>query len=115
MIAVYYDSGKAQWKYELENAEYDHIIKNVLQDYSDLTEAFDESLEILRDLAVIDDEEMDEDDEFDQMVAVAFLWHYFNTLCDEADRIEGDIVIIESEDGTDVTVMPASAVDIEKE
>ncbi len=110
MIAVYYDSGKAQWKYELEDAEYDEIIKNVLDGTTDLTEAFNESLEILRDLAVLADDELDEDDEFDQGVAVAFLWHYFNHIVEGDDRIEGDIAVFEAEDGTGVTVMPASAV-----
>ena len=111
MITVYYKSGAAQWKYELEDAEHDYIIKNVLEDSPDLTEMFDDSLEILRDISAMDEDEMDEEDEIDQTIAVAFIWHYFNHLAEGADRIEGDIVVIEEEDGAGVTVMPAAAID----
>jgi hypothetical protein len=108
MITVYYKSGSAQWKYELDEAEHDYIIKNVLEDAPDLAEMFDDSLEILRDVSAIDEAEMEEDDEIDQTIAVSFLWHYFNHLVDADDRIEGDIVLIEDEDGTGVTVLPAN-------
>jgi hypothetical protein len=108
MIAVYYKSGSTQWKYELDEAEYDYVIKNVLEDNPDTGEMFDDSLEILRDVSAMDESEMDEDDEVDQTVAVSFLWHYFNHLVEADDRIEGDIVIIEDEDGTGISVLPAS-------
>ena len=42
MITVYYKSGNAQWKYELEQSEYDYIIKNILDDEPDLQEMFDD-------------------------------------------------------------------------
>jgi hypothetical protein len=108
MVTVYYKSGNAQWKYELDDAEHDYIIKNILEDNPDPHEMFDDSLEILRDVSAIDEEEMDEDDEIDQTIAVAFLWHYFNNLADGDERIQGDIVIIEDEDGTGLTVLPAT-------
>jgi hypothetical protein len=108
MITVYYKSGSAQWKYELDDAEHDYVIKNVLEDNPDIAEMFDDSLEILRDVSNMDESEMDEDDEVDQTVAVSFLWHYFNHLVEGDERIEGDIVIIEDEDGIGISVMPAS-------
>lgn len=108
MIVVYYKSGSAQWKYELEDAEHEYIIKNVLEDNPDLDEMFDDSLEILRDVSAMEEEEMDEDDQIDQTIAVSFLWHYFNNLADENERIDGDIVLIEEEDGAGVSVLPAS-------
>lgn len=108
MITVYYKSGNAQWKYELEEAEHTYIIKNVLEDNPDLDEMFDDSLEILRDVSAMDEDEMEEDDQIDQTIAVSFLWHYFNTLTKAEDRIQGDIVLIEDEDGTGVTVLPAT-------
>lgn len=108
MITVYYKSGSAQWKYELDESEHDYVIKNVLEDNPDLAEMFDDSLEILRDVSNMDESEMDEDDEVDQTVAVSFLWHYFNHLVEGDERIEGDIVIIEDEDGIGISVMPAS-------
>lgn len=108
MITVYYKSGTAQWKYELDEAEHDYIIKNVLEDNPDMTEMFDDSLEILRDVSAMDEDEMEEEDQIDQTIAVSFLWHYFNNLTEDGDRIEGDIVIIEDEDGTGVTVLPAT-------
>ncbi|MGE5501512.1 MAG: hypothetical protein ACM3W4_06265 [Ignavibacteriales bacterium] len=108
MITVYYKSGTAQWKYELEDAEHDYIIKNVLDDNPDIDEMFDDSLEILRDISAMADDDMDEEDEIDQTIAVSFLWHYFNHLVEDDDRIEGDIVVVEDEDGTGVTVLPAS-------
>ncbi|TAN56015.1 MAG: hypothetical protein EPN20_19495 [Magnetospirillum sp.] len=111
MITVYYKSGTAQWKYELEDTEHDYIIKNVLDDSPDLQEMFDDSLDILRDISAMDEEEMDEEDEIDQTIAVSFIWHYFNHLAEGADRIEGDIVLIEEEDGSGVTVLPANAID----
>jgi hypothetical protein len=110
MITVYYKSGSAQWKYELDEAEHQDIIKNVLDDNPDINEMFDDSLEILRDISAMDEDEMDEDDEIDQTIAVAFLWHYFNHLAEGDDRIEGDIVLIEEEDGSGVTVLPAQSV-----
>ncbi len=115
MITVYYKSGTAQWKYELEDSEHDHIIKNVLEDSPDITEMFDDSLEILRDISAMDEDEMDEEDEIDQTIAVSFLWHYFNHLTEGEDRIEGDIVLIEEDDGSGVTVLPAAALADEEE
>ena len=111
MITVYYKSGTAQWKYELEDAEHDYIIKNVLDDSPDLTEMFDDSLDILRDISAMDEDEMDEEDEIDQTIAVSFIWHYFNHLAEGDDRIEGDIVLIEEEDGAGVSVFPADAIE----
>lgn len=111
MITVYYKSGSAQWKYELEDAEHDYIIKNVLEDKPDIHEMFEDSLEILRDISAMDEDEMDEDDEIDQTIAVSFLWHYFNNLVEDDDRITGDIVLIEDEDGTGVTVLPAAGIE----
>lgn len=108
MITVYYKSGSAQWKYELDEGEHDYIIKNVLEDNPDLDEMFDDSLEILRDVSAMAEEEMEEDDQIDQTIAVSFLWHYFNNLAAGEDRIQGDIVLLEDEDGTGVTVLPAS-------
>jgi len=109
MITVYYKSGNAQWKYELDESEHQYIIKNVLDDSPDINDMFDDSLEILRDISAMEDTEMDEDDEIDQTIAVSFLWHYFNHLAEGDDRIEGDIVLIEEEDGSGVTVLPADA------
>ncbi|HSV28204.1 MAG TPA: hypothetical protein VLL76_01560 [Candidatus Omnitrophota bacterium] len=108
MITVYYKSGSAQWKYELDESEHDYIIKNVLEDKPDVEEMFDDSLEILRDVSAMSEDEMDEDDQIDQTIAVSYLWHYFNHLSPGEDRIEGDIVVIEDEDGTGVTVLPAA-------
>ncbi|HLO78966.1 MAG TPA: hypothetical protein VK196_21120 [Magnetospirillum sp.] len=110
MITVYYKSGNAQWKYELDEAEHDYIIKNLLEDNPDIEEMFDDSLEILRDVAALDEDEMDEDDQIDQTIAVSFLWHYFNHLSKSEERIQGDIAVIEEDDGVGVTVLPASDV-----
>ncbi|MCR6631071.1 MAG: hypothetical protein NVV74_14060 [Magnetospirillum sp.] len=110
MITVYYKSGTAQWKYELDEAEHAYIIKNLLEDNPDIEEMFDDSLEILRDVAALDEDEMDEDDQIDQTIAVAFLWHYFNHLSKAEERIQGDIAVIEEEDGVGVTVLPATDV-----
>jgi hypothetical protein len=115
MITVYYKSGAAQWKYELEESEHDYIIKNVLEDNPNIQEMFDDSLETLRDISAMDESEMDEDDEIDQTIAVSFLWHYFNNLTEGDDRIQGDIVLIEEDDGTGVTILPVSAIDEEDE
>ena len=109
MITVYYKSGNAQWKYELEQSEYEYIIKNVLEDKPDLQEMFDDSLEILRDVSAMDEDEMDEDDQIDQTIAIAYLWHYFNVIAEGDDRIQGDLVLVEDEDGTGVTILPAAA------
>ncbi len=108
MITVYYKSGSAQWKYELEEAEYDYIIKNLLEDKPDIAEMFDDSLEILRDVADLDEDEMDEDDQIDQTIAVAFVWHYFNHLAEGDERIQGDVAVIEEDDGVGVSVLPAA-------
>lgn len=110
MITVYYKSGAAQWKYELDEGEHDYIIKNVLEDNPDKSEMFDDSLEILRDVSAMDEDEMDEDDQIDQTIAVSYLWHYFNHLAEGEERIQGDVVIIEDDDGTGVTILPASQI-----
>jgi hypothetical protein len=110
MITVYYKSGSAQWKYELEETEHQYIIKNLMEDQPDIEEMFDDSLEILRDVAALDEDEMDEDDQIDQTIAVSFLWHYFNNLSPNEERIKGDIAVIEEDDGNGVTVLPASDV-----
>lgn len=113
MKTVYFKSGRAEWKYELEDDEHEQIIKGIIDDGADFVDMLDESIEILRDLSQLDEEDLDEDDEIDQTVAVAFIWHYFNTLPKGANRIEGDIVLIEDEDGSGVSVL--SADDLEEE
>lgn len=110
MKSVYFKSGDAEWKYEVEDEDYDHIIKGILEDGTDFDEMLEDSLEVMRDISALDDEELDEDDQFDLTISVAFIWHYFNTLEDEEQRILGDIAILESEDGTEVEVAAASDV-----
>ena len=69
---------------------------------------FDNSLEILRDLAGLDEDEIDEEEEVDQTIAIAYLWEYFNHIASAEERIEGDIAIIEEDDGMGVTILPAA-------
>lgn len=113
MITVYYESGDVQLRYELDSEEYEYVIKNLLAEEFDLDDMFNDSLEILRDVSALADDEMDEDDEIDQTVAVAFLWHYFNHLAPPEERIEGDIVLSDKDDGANVSVLPASAIEVE--
>lgn len=110
MKTVYFQSGTNQWKYELEDSEFDNIISNLMQEEIDFEEMLDESLEIMRDLAEIDDEEMDEDDQVDQTISVAFIWHYFNNLPEGDGHIDGDVVLIEHDDRSGVSVAAASDV-----
>ena len=110
MITVYYKSNKAQWKYELEDDEHAYIMKNLMEEKPDISEMFEESLDILQEVSGLDEEDMDEDEQIDQTIAVAFLWQYFNHLAPEDERILGDIAILEDEDGTGVTVLPAESV-----
>lgn len=111
MKTVYFQSGSNQWKYELEDEEYEHIISNLLEEEDvDFEEMLDESLEVMRDLALVEDEEMDEDDQIDQTISVAFIWHYFNGLPEGEGRIEGDVVLIENDDSSGVSVAAASEV-----
>lgn len=107
MKTVYFKSGDAQWKYELEDQEHDQIIKGIIEDGTDFEEMLDDSLEILRDISALDDDELDEDDQIDQTISVAFIWHYFNTLPEDQGRIAGDILLVEDEDGSGVSVMSA--------
>ena len=67
----------------------------------------EESLEILRDISALEEDEMDEDDQIDQTVSVSFIWHYFNNLPVERGRIDGDVVLVEDEDGAGVSVLSA--------
>lgn len=116
MKTVYFQSGDNQWKYELEDEEYEHIIANLLDEEDlDFEDMLDESLEVLRDLATVDDDEMDEEDQIDQTVSVAFIWHYFNSLPQDEGRIEGDVVLIENDDKSGVSVAAASEVIEEEE
>ena len=108
MIAVYYQSSSAQWKYELEDDEFKNIIDGLKSEPFDQAEMFDDSLEVLRDLAGLEEDEIDEEEEVDQTIAIAFLWEYFNNLATEDERITGDIAIIEEDDGTGVTILPAA-------
>jgi len=108
MKTVYFKSGEAEWKYELEDEEFDNIIKGILEDGTDFDELLDESLEILRDISAMDDDEMDEDDQIDQTISVAFIWYYFNNLPEGEGRVEGDVALIEDEDGTGVSVLAAT-------
>lgn len=110
MKNVYFKNGDAEWKYEVDEEDYDNIIKGILKDGTDFQEMLEDSLEILRDVSALDDEEMDEDDQLDLTISVAFIWHYFNTLDDDKHRIAGDVAVIESEDGTEVEIAPASEV-----
>ena len=108
MKTVYFKSGEAEWKYELDDEEYETIIKGILEDGTDFEEMLDESLEIIRDLSALDDDELDEDDQIDQSISVAFIWHYFNVLPEENGRIDGDVVLIEDDDGDGVSVLAAT-------
>lgn len=110
MKSVYFKSGDAEWKYEVEDEDYDNIVKGILEDGTDFEEMLEDSLEIIRDISALDEDEMDEDDQFDVTISVAFIWHYFNTLEDSQHRIEGDVAILENEDGTEVEIAPASEV-----
>ncbi|MTJ81039.1 MAG: hypothetical protein F8N37_08480 [Telmatospirillum sp.] len=107
MKTVYFKSGDAEWKYELDDKEHEQIIQGIIEDGTDFEEMLDESFEILRDVSAMDDDELDEDDQIDQTISVAFIWHYFNTLPEDQGRIEGDIVVIEDEDGTGVSILSA--------
>jgi hypothetical protein len=109
MITVYYKSESNHWRYDLSDDEHAYIIKSLTDDKIDIQEMFEESLEILRDSAELDEDEMDEDEQIDQTVAIAFLWEYFNKLAPEDERIQGDIALIEEDDGEGVTILPASA------
>ncbi len=113
MITVYYKSSQSQWKYELEEGEHQEIIKNLMEELPDVKGMFEESLEILRDAACLADDEIDEDEQIDQTIAVAFLWQYFNHFAAEDERIQGDIAVIEHEDGTGVTVVSAEEINEE--
>jgi hypothetical protein len=111
MISVYYKSETAQWKFELSDEEHAYIIKNVMEESPDIQEMFDESLDILREVSRLDEDEMDEDEQVDQTISVSFLWQYFNHLAPEDERITGDIAILETEDGSGVTVVPADTIE----
>ena len=115
MITVYYKSNKAQWKYELEDEEHTYIIKNLMEENPDAREMFEESLDILQEVSNLDEEEMDEDEQIDQTIAIAYQWQYFNHIAPEDERIVGDIAIVEDEDGTGVTVLPATALEEDDE
>ncbi|GHU05346.1 hypothetical protein FACS1894205_5170 [Alphaproteobacteria bacterium] len=114
MKTVYFKSDRGNWKYELEDEEFEEIIAGILEDGADFVDMLEESIEILRDLSQLDEEDMDEDDEIDQTVAIAFIWHYFNSQPRGAeDRIEGDVVLIEDEDGSGVSVLSADELEEE--
>jgi hypothetical protein len=108
MKTIYFKSGDSEWKYELDDEEHDNIIQNILEDNPDFEEMLDDSLEVIRDISGLEEEEMDEDDQIDQTISVAFIWHYFNTLPEEKGRIIGDIVLVEDDDGNGVSVLAAS-------
>ena len=110
MKTVYFKSGEAEWKYELDDEEFQNVIENILEDGTDFEEMLDDSLEIIRDTASLDEDEMDEDDQIDQTISVAFIWHYFNSLPEEKGRISGDVVLVEDEDGSGVSVLAAEDV-----
>ena len=74
MKTVYFKSGEAEWKYELDDEEFQNVINNILEDGTDFEEMLDDSLEIIRDTSSLDEDEMDEDDEIDQTISVAFIW-----------------------------------------
>lgn len=110
MKTVYFKSGQAEWKYELEDEEYDLIISNILEDNPDMEEMLDDSLDVIRDVSAMDEDEMDEDDQIDQTVSVAFIWHYFNNAPADKGGLEGDVALIENEDGDGVMVVSAKDV-----
>ena len=110
MKTVYFKSGDAEWKYELDDEEFQNVIENILEDGTDFEEMLDDSLEIIRDTASLDEDEMDEDDQIDQTISVAFIWHYFNALPEDKGRIAGDVVLVEDEDGSGVSVLAAEDV-----
>ncbi|MBW7849687.1 MAG: hypothetical protein H3C38_04225 [Rhodospirillales bacterium] len=110
MKAVYFKSGQAEWKFELDDEEHDLIIKNILEDEPDMEEMLNDSLEVIRDVSAMDESEMDEDDQIDQTVSVAFIWHYFNNVPPEKGGVDGDVALIENEDGDGVMVVAAKDV-----
>lgn len=111
MKSIFFQSGDNQWRYDLEDEEYEHIMSSLLaEEELDTEEMLDESFEVLRDLADTPDDDMDEDDQVDQTVSVAFIWHYFNNLPAGEGRIDGDVVVIENEDGAGVSIMAAKDV-----
>lgn len=105
MKTVYYKAGDAEWKYELEDEEHDGIVQALVQENADLEKMVDEALDILRELSAMDEAELTEDDVVDQTLAVAVLWHYFNTR--EGDSFEGDIVVIDAGEEEGATILSA--------
>lgn len=114
MKSVYFQTTDGQWRYDLEDEEYTYIITNLMEDSLPIDEMLEDSLEILRDVSALADDEMDEDDQIDQSVAVAFLWHYFNDLAKDGERIQGDVAVIEDDDGVGISVIAASDLDVEE-
>ncbi len=105
MKTVYYKAGDAEWKYELDDQEFDSIVQALVQENADLEKMVDEALDILRELAAMDEDDLVEDDIVDQTLAVAVLWHYFNTR--ETDGFDGDIVVIDAGDEEGATILSA--------
>ncbi|MGC2855391.1 hypothetical protein ACM64Y_07940 [Novispirillum sp. DQ9] len=105
MKTVYYKAGDAEWKYELDDEEFDGIVQALTQENADLEGMVDEALDILRELSAMDEEELTDDDIVDQTLAIAVLWHYFNSR--EADAFDGDIVVIDNGDEEGATILSA--------
>lgn len=114
MKTVYFKSSSAEWKYELDDEEYEYVLGNVLAEDLNEEEMLQDCLEIIRDVSNTPEEELGEDDEVDQTISVAFIWHYFNALPEDKGRIEGDVALIEEQDGSGVGVLPAKDVIIEE-
>lgn len=106
MKTVYYKSGDAEWKYELDDREHDDIVRALAEQEADLDQMVDEALDVLRDLAAVGENELTDDDIADQTLAVAILWHYFNSR--EGDAFGGDIVVIDAGPEEGATILPAS-------
>lgn len=106
MKTVYYKSGEAEWKYELEDQEHEEIVRALAEQEADLERMVDEALDVLRDLSATDEGALTEDDMADQTLAVAVLWHYFNTR--ETDGFDGDIVVIDAGPEEGATILSAS-------
>ncbi|MFA7430489.1 MAG: hypothetical protein WCZ23_10065 [Rhodospirillaceae bacterium] len=106
MKTVYYKAGDAEWKYELDEQEFDSIVQALVQENADLEKMVDEALDILRELAAMDEDDLVEDDIVDQTLAVAVLWHYFNTR-EGDERFDGDIVVIDAGDEEGATILSA--------
>jgi len=98
---IYYnlelDGAHDSFVFEVDDAQYDQVIGNLIREEVDLDQALETAVAMLSANVRMHDDSLTQDVLDAQMVATATIWFLFNEAADEDDRVQGDVLLVEQD------------------